>query len=765
MSNQRRSPGLGDFGLPAVGPSVRRGPAAVLAGVLLAAAVAGLVPALTPLATLVAVPAMIAATLVGIRVWRPPVPGPWKLLALSAVAALVGAGVAAAFPDGSAPAELVPLPQYLIAGSALVLFDRTRRGGGERTVLVDGAIVGVAAGLVAFAAFVSPILDQDSTAISRTMRATYPALDAVLIFLLARLWCTGAWRVSSFRLVAVAFASSIVANFTWAAYDAQLIGEPHQIDDLGYLLSYVALGLAPLDRSMAALVTPSPVPVARLRSLRLVAVAGALAVPAGLALLAPAETGLERAVYTAGSLALVALVGWRLATAVNRHAATEARLVHVSTHDALTGLPNRVQLHLEVASALAAARGAGDGSGVAVIFLDMDRFKDLNEGWGHGVGDELLTAVAERLGRLMGGGNVVCRISGDEFVVVCPGVPDAETATVLGRRALSCFGIPFTISVGDVVSSCSVGVAFRPAGAEEADAEQLIRDADTAMYRSKDGGRNRVTVFAEPMRSAVQRRHAVEQALRRAIDLHEVEMHYQPIVDLHSGRPLGFEALMRWSPGGSPMSPAEFVPIAEDTGLIVPLGAQALRDATAFLGSCRDRHPGLDLTVSVNLAPRQLREPGMVETVREAVAAAGVPPRALCVEITESVMLEGAGTVVDETLAELRALGLHVAADDFGTGYSSLPYLKRFLVGRLKIDLSFVRGLGTSPHDEAIVAGILAMAGSLGLEVVAEGVETQGQADRLRAMGATMAQGYLYAPALPAAAAAEFLVKASRVAS
>jgi diguanylate cyclase len=733
--------------------------------VLLVAAVAGLVPVLTPLATLVAVPAMIAATLVGIRMWRPPVAGPWKLLALSAVAALAGAAVAATVPEGSAPAELVPLPQYLIAGTALVLLDRTRRGGGERTVLVDAAIVGVAAGLVAFAVFVSPILDQDYTAISRTMRATYPALDAVLIFLLARLWCTGAWRVPSFRLVAVAFASSIVANLTWAAYDAQLIGEPHQIDDLGYLLSYVALGLAPLDRSMAALATPSPVPVARLRSLRLVAVAGALAVPAGLALLAPAETGLERTVSTAGSLALVALVGWRMVTAVNRHAATEARLVHASTHDALTGLPNRVQLHREVATALAAARDAGDGSGVAVIFLDLDRFKDLNEGWGHGVGDELLIAVAERLRRLMGGSSVVCRISGDEFVVVCREVPDAATATVLGRRALSCFGVPFTISVGDVVSSCSVGVAFRPADAAEADAEQLIRDADTAMYRSKDGGRDRVTVFAEPMRSAVQRRHAVEQALRQAIDRHEVEMHYQPIVDLHSGRPLGFEALMRWSPGGTPMSPAEFIPIAEDTGLIVPLGAQALRDATAFLGSCRDHHPGLDLTVSVNLAPRQLREPGMVETVREAVAAAGVPPRALCVEITESVMLDSAGTVVDETLAELRALGLHVAADDFGTGYSSLPYLKRFLVGRLKIDLGFVRGLLTSAHDEAIVAGILAMARSLGLEVVAEGVETRGQADRLRAMGATMAQGYLYAPALPAAAAAEFLVKASRVAS
>lgn len=491
--------------------------------------------------------------------------------------------------------------------------------------------------------------------------------------------------------------------------------------------------------------------------------AGVLLIAAitGLALVAPAETKLERTVSTLGSLALVALIVWRLVTAVNRRAATEARFVHASTHDALTGLANRVQLHTEVEKALAVARRSGAG-GVGVIVLDMDRFKDLNEGWGHDVGDELLTAVAERLDRLMGERNVVCRISADEFVIVCPEVPDAETAAVLGHRALSCFNIPFTISVGDVISACSVGVAFRPAGAEESGAEQLIRDADMAMYRSKDGGRNRVTVFAEPMRSAVQRRHAIEQALRRAVDLHEVEMHYQPIVDLHTGRPLGFEALMRWSDGVGQTSPGEFIPIAEDTGLIVPLGAQALRDAAAFLGSCRDRHPGLDLTVSVNLAPRQLREPGMVETVREALAAAGVPPRALCVEITESVILDGASTLVDDTLAELRALGLHVAADDFGTGYSSLPYLKRFLVGRLKIDLSFVRGLGVSPHDEAIVAGILAMARSLGLEVVAEGVETPAQAERLRAMGCTMGQGYLYAPALPSGRAAEYLVRATR---
>jgi diguanylate cyclase (GGDEF)-like protein len=476
------------------------------------------------------------------------------------------------------------------------------------------------------------------------------------------------------------------------------------------------------------------------------------------------ESALDRTVYLTSALVVVVLICWRLVTAVNQHAASEARLAHAASHDRLTDLPNRTQLAVEIDEALCRSL-----DGLAVVFLDLDRFKDLNDRWGHSVGDEVLVAVAARLAGSAGDGRFVGRISGDGFLILCPEVPDAETAVTVAQEIIDSFRAPLSLSVGEVVMSSSVGVAFLEPGTY-ASAEQLIRDADTAMYRAKDGGRDRVVLFDETMRSAVGRRHAMEQDLRRAIQDGNIWMHYQPIVDLVSEQPVGVEALMRWFTDGGSVQPDDFIPVAEETGLIVPLGAQALHEAVEFLASCRERHPGLDLTMSVNLSPRQLREPGLVETVRESLATAGVPPRSLSVELTESTMLEGGAGLVDQTLAGLRSLGVGIAADDFGTGYNTLANLKRFHIGRLKIDRAFVQGLGVSPHDEAIVAGIIAIAGSLGLEVVAEGVETRDQAQRLVAMGCRVGQGWLYSTALPADIAAVYIAdraqpRASRTAS
>jgi len=733
-----------------------------LAGTLVAAALLGLVPALIVPASLVVLPAMIAATFLGVRVWRPPAGRPWHLLGVAAIAALVTALVGSGFPDGSVPAELAPLPQYLLAAAALISFDRARRGAVGRDGVADAAIVGVSAGLLAFALFVGPILGQDFTLVARITRALYPALDAVLVFLVARLGFGGAGRFSAFRLLVFGFVAALVADLAWAAFDAGLIGEPHGLDDIGYLLAYAAMGLAALSPSMAAFTAPAPSTVARWRTSRLIAIAGSLAVPAGLGVIVVPESTVERTVYICGGLALVALVCWRLATAVNQHAASEARLAHAASHDDLTDLPNRAHLAATIDAELARAAGTAGASGMAVVLLDLDRFKDLNDGWGHCVGDELLVTVAERLRTSIGHGGLVGRVSGDEFVVMCPDVPDLETAATVGLEILESFRPPFDLSVGDVIMSASVGVAYVDAGAP-ASAEQLIRDADTAMYRAKDLGRDRVAVFADAMLSTVRRRHAMEQALRRAIELDEITMHYQPVVDLETGRTVGFEALMRWFTNGTSVPPDEFIPIAEEIGLIVPLGARALSDAIRFLATCRDRTAGVELGMAVNISPRQLREPGLMETVRETLVASAIPPEALCLEITESTMLDGGPGVVDETLSSLRLLGVRVAADDFGTGYSALPYLKRFLVGRVKIDMTFVHGLGTSMHDEAIVSGILAIARSLGLEVIAEGVETPAQAERLRELGCGMAQGYLFAPPMPADAAAQYLLSSARM--
>jgi diguanylate cyclase (GGDEF)-like protein len=735
-----------------------------MTGVLLGAAVVGLVPAVTALATLIVVLCMVAATIIGVRTWRPPEPRPWHLLGASAVVALFCALVAANFPEGSAAAELEPLPQYFVAGAALIAFHRARRSGGERTLLVDAGIVGMSVGLLSYALFVSPVLDQDLSAVTRATRASYPALDAVLLFLVVRLGFGGAWRCRAFRLLAGGFLAAFVGNLLWAAFNAGLIGEPHGLDDYGYLIAYAALGLAALDRSMSALASPAVLTVGPWRTSRVFGLAGSLALAAGVPVLVRPESALDRAVYLSSALVLVALVCWRLVTAVNQHAASEERLAHAAAHDRLTGLPNRTTLATEIDEALGRSL-----AGIAVIFLDLDRFKGLNDRWGHSVGDELLVALAARLGAWAGDDRVLGRISGDQFLVVCPEVPDSETAATLGQEIVESFRAPFSLSVGEVVISSSVGVSFLEPGAY-APAEQFMRDADTAMYRAKDGGRDRVVLFDETMRAAVGRRHAMEQDLRRAIDAGQIRMHYQPIVDMDTGRPVGLEALARWIVDGKYVPPDEFIPIAEETGLIVPLGVQALREATAFLGACRERHPALDLFMSVNLSARQLREPGLVETVREAVAGAGIPARSLAVEITESAMLDSGAELVDDTLAELRALGVGIAADDFGTGYNSLPYLKRFLIGSLKIDRVFVEGLGVSPHDEAIVAGIIAIAASLGLEIVAEGVETEDQAMRLRALGCRTAQGWLYSTALPSDVAAVFIAdraqpRASRTAA
>ena len=727
-----------------------------LTGLLAGAALVGLVPALTPLATLIVVPAMIAATVVGVRAWWPPATLPWRLLGLAAAVALAGALVAANFEDGSVPGELVPLPQYLLAVAALIAFDRARRVTTDRSVFVDAGIVGVATALVAFAVFVVPVLDRDLAPVAKTMRATYPALDAVLLFLVTRLGFGGAWRHRAFRLLATGFLASLLGNLVWAAYDAGLVGEPHGLDDIGYLISFAALGLAALDRSMAALSSPSPTIFEPWRGLRMVGLAASMAVAPAVVVLATPERAIERGVYLVGALVLVGLVGWRLVTAVYQHAASEERLAHAASHDRLTDLPNRTEMAVEIDDALGRSL-----AGIAVLFLDLDRFKDLNDHWGHSVGDELLVAVAARLGDWAGAGRVVGRISGDEFLIVCPEVSDATSAATVGREVVELFRAPFGLSVGEVVVSSSVGVAFLEPGSY-APAEQFIRDADTAMYRAKDGGRDRAVLFDETMRADVGRRHALEQDLRRAIDAGELKMHYQPIIDMVSGRPVGLEALMRWFVDGKSVPPDEFIPIAEETGLIVPLGEMALREATAFLATCRQRHPSLDLSMSVNLSARQLREPGLVESVREAAAAAGIPARSLAVEITESAMLESGAGLVDETLAGLRALGVQIIADDFGTGYNSLPYLKRFLIGSLKIDRAFVAGLGASAHDEAIVAGIIAIGASLGLDVVAEGVETEDQARRLHALGCRTAQGWLYSTALPPEVAAVYIADRSQ---
>jgi diguanylate cyclase (GGDEF)-like protein/PAS domain S-box-containing protein len=424
--------------------------------------------------------------------------------------------------------------------------------------------------------------------------------------------------------------------------------------------------------------------------------------------------------------------------------AMEDALEHLAVHDALTQLPNRALLTDRVEHALGQlARRGGD---VAVLFIDVDGFKFVNDGMGHRAGDELLTVVADRLRGAVRPSDTVARFGGDEFVVVCEQLAGPWEATRIGDRVARAVEEPMTIDGREVVVTASIGIAL---AGPNATADGLLRDADTAMYRAKERGRARVEVFDDALRGRAAERLELEGALRRALSAGEFELAYQPIVRLDDSTVVGAEALLRWRhPARGIVAPADFIPLAEETGLIVPIGAWVLGEALQQAQTWRAA--GHELSISVNLSARQLMWADLVDTVRSAVHRSGIDPRAVHLEITESVLMDDVEHSIG-TLTTLRDLGIHFEVDDFGTGYSSLSYLQRLPIDTLKIDRSFVDGLGTEGHDPAIVRAIVGLGRALGMNVHAEGVEQPGELAELRTLGCDLAQGYLWSPALPAA--------------
>ena len=429
----------------------------------------------------------------------------------------------------------------------------------------------------------------------------------------------------------------------------------------------------------------------------------------------------------------------------------EHQLAHQALHDSLTGLPNRRLLIDRVEQAL--ARTERGSSRVAVFLLDLDRFKLVNDSWGHSAGDRVLVAVADRLCRAVRGGDTVARFGGDEFVVVREGVGGAWEAARFGERLVKALAGDLPINGEDVFVSASLGISV---GGPHDTAEALLRDADAAMYSAKEKGRGRVELFDADARMRAAGRLAAEGALRRAVEREEFVVLYQPIISLADDRVVGAEALVRWDvPGEGRVPPSEFIPLAEETGLIVSLGQLVLDQACDQLG--RWRAEGIDPGVlSVNLSARQLLAGSFGASVDAAIRRNGLRPGALSFEITESVLMDDVELSI-ESLVGLKALGVHLAVDDFGTGYSSLAYLKRLPLDNLKIDRAFVDGLGTDPNDSAIVAAVVAVAGALGLSVTAEGVESDVQWEELRRLGCDCAQGYRFSQPLAAEEFLEFI--------
>jgi diguanylate cyclase (GGDEF)-like protein/PAS domain S-box-containing protein len=425
----------------------------------------------------------------------------------------------------------------------------------------------------------------------------------------------------------------------------------------------------------------------------------------------------------------------------------EEALHRQAFYDALTGLPNRLLLLDRLGQAL--ARLPRQPSTVGVIYLDIDRFNRINDSLGQEVGDQLLVAVATRLGTLARQEDTVARIGADEFVMLCESLSGESEAVTIADRIRAAMTDTLDWGYRDLVISVTAGVALATSDVDSA--ESILRDAKAAMSRAKTGGMDKSAVFAQTMRTRADGRLETEMALRRSIAGGDLRLHYQPIVTLAQGEILGHEALVRWAhPTRGLLGPDEFITVAEETGLIVPLGVWVIEEACRQAKRFQNRHPQwADLTMSVNLSGGQLGQPDLIDIVASAMRDAELKPEHLQLEMTESVLMDDAANTIT-ILETLKGLAVRLGVDDFGTGYSSLSYLRRFPVDVLKIDRSFVGGLGADIEDSAIVAAIVSLADTLGLTAIAEGVETTSQRDCLISLGCVRAQGYLFARPLTA---------------
>jgi diguanylate cyclase (GGDEF)-like protein/PAS domain S-box-containing protein len=437
----------------------------------------------------------------------------------------------------------------------------------------------------------------------------------------------------------------------------------------------------------------------------------------------------------------------------------ESQLVHNAFHDALTGLPNRALFLDRVAHALnwiRQDRRRGEQKPFAVLLLDIDHFKDVNDSLGHVAGDQLLIALGERLVGCMRGADTVARFGGDEFTILMESIDSPADVTRATTRIHDEIAEPFTIDGQEIFTSASVGVTI--AGMEYEKPEQIIRDADTAMYRAKAQGRGRSEMFDVKMRAEAVARLQMETDLRRGVERNELRLVYQPIVNLATGSVVGFEALLRWQhPKRGMVSPAEFIPLAEDTGLIVPIGELVLIEACRQAARWRAVPAGRHLRVSVNISSRQLAQGDLVAAVWKALESAPLSPRGLHLEITESAMMQNTEAAYS-IIERIRELGCTFAVDDFGTGYSSLSYLHRFAIDQLKIDSSFVQS--TEPKSAEIIRSIIDLGQSLKIEVVAEGIETSDQAEHLRSLRCGFGQGYLFSRPVESEQAMEMVLTA-----
>jgi len=430
----------------------------------------------------------------------------------------------------------------------------------------------------------------------------------------------------------------------------------------------------------------------------------------------------------------------------------EAKISYMARHDSLTDLPNRFLFHEQLEQALARI---GRGGALAVLCLDIDHFKGVNDTLGHPVGDLLLKAVAARVRDCIRGGDTVARLDGDEFAIVQAGGSQPNDATALAARLIETVAAPFELDGHQIIVGASVGIAISPD--DGTDPVQLLKNADMALYRAKADGRGVYRFFEPEMDARMQTRRMLELDLRKAVTQGDFELHYQPIVDIGTREVRGFEALVRWRhPQRGMVPPLDFIPLAEETGLIVQLGSWVLGEACRQLQVWRAAHPQLSLAVSVNISGRQLQGSGLADALRQTLTSSGIEASSVVLEITESVLMQQTDAVL-ERLQQLKGLGVRLAIDDFGTGYSSLSYLQRFPIDILKIAKPFVEEVGQGADRSALARAIIGLGDTLRLDTIAEGIEIAQQRAALLELGCVLGQGHHFWPAMPAAAMEEIL--------
>ncbi|MFC7514632.1 EAL domain-containing protein [Herbaspirillum sp. GCM10030257] len=442
---------------------------------------------------------------------------------------------------------------------------------------------------------------------------------------------------------------------------------------------------------------------------------------------------------------------------ISRRKQIEEELLHLANHDALTSLPNRSLLLDRLSQALVFAERSEEQ--VAVMLIDLDRFKNINDSLGHDAGDKIIMEISRRLSASVRAGDTIARLGGDEFVIIRPDVVKDDAVAILAQQILEAVSRPLIVQGHEFYPTGSIGISMYPK--DGSDGQTLLMNADTAMYRAKDAGRNNFQFYAHEMNSRALDRLKLESGLRRALERKEFVVHYQPQMDIASGRIVGAEALLRWEPPGQAMVfPGDFIPIAEEAGLIVQIGEWVLRTACTQKKAWHDAGITVPLKVAVNLSARQFKHQDIVKVVSHVLEQTGCRPDWLELEITESVIMENPESAA-ATLHKLSDMGVHLSIDDFGTGYSSLSYLKRFPINSLKIDRSFVRDITTDADDAAIAKAVIALAHSLKMRVIAEGVETAEQLAFLREQQCDEMQGYLLSRPVPAAKLEELVTSTS----